>query len=148
MNRIRLVAVALSCLFCIALYADERVHYKPARVVYDVSSARVEELKNILDRASFLQRVYGNDPFESAIVIIIHDQAIPFFTNGHKNTDKVLNERANSLATGEIIQFRVCQASAKMQGYTRKDFDQYIRLVPMADAEIIKLQNDGYAYLK
>jgi len=48
---------------------------------------------------------------------------------------------------GEVIQFRLCQASAKMQGYSRRDFEDFIKLVPMADAEIVRLQHGGYAYL-
>lgn len=147
MKRLQTLTVIFISLWSIALHSTE-MQYKPARVVYDVSSHHAEELKNILDRASFLQRVYGNDPFESSIVIIIHEHAIPFFTNGKKNINKEFNDRASSLTAGEIIQFRVCQASAKMQGFTGKDFDDYIKLVPMADAEIVKLQNAGYAYLK
>jgi intracellular sulfur oxidation DsrE/DsrF family protein len=34
-----------------------------------------------------------------------------------------------------------------MQGYGRGDFEGFIELVPMADAEIVRLQSDGYAYL-
>ena len=147
MHTTRLIISLLFCLIHIPAWASDQ-HYKPAKVIYDVSSGHPDELKNTLDRASLLQKIYGNDIFESSIIIIIHEQAIAFFTRDGNHIEYSLNQRAKSLASSEIIQFRICQTSAKMQGYTEKDFDTYIKLVPMADAEIIKLQNDGYAYLR
>lgn len=144
----RLVALTLICFFSISVVEAEQNTYKPARVVYDVSSANAKELENILDRASLLQRVYGNDPFESSIVLVIHEHAIPFFTRIYENRHKEIYQRAKSLVVAEVIQFRICRTSAKMQGFAAKDFDSYIKLVPMADAEIVKLQNEGYSYLK
>ena len=42
---------------------------------------------------------------------------------------------------GDIIQFRICQASAQLQGFDDQDFYEFAEMVPMADAEIIQLQN-------
>ena len=56
--------------------------------------------------------------------------------------------RARSLSMGEIIQFRICKASANMQGYKKEDIQDFASMVPMADAEIIQLQNEGFAYLR
>jgi len=120
----------------------------PARkVVYDVSSPDPTHLKNILDRVSLLQNLYGSDPFASSIVIVLHEGVIPLFAHQSARYQKELVRRAQDLAMGEIIQFRLCQASARMQGFERKDFEHFIQLVPMADAEIVQLQNQGYAYL-
>jgi intracellular sulfur oxidation DsrE/DsrF family protein len=55
---------------------------------------------------------------------------------------------AASLIASEVIQFRMCGASAKIQGYTAKDIHGFVTLVPMADAEIVRLQADGYAYMQ
>lgn len=121
--------------------------YQPAKVVYDLSSADKTHLSNILDRAGFLQRLYNNDTFEASIVIVVHEAAIPLFVR-HNRRHKELMRRASSLTMGEIIQFRVCRASATLQGFKPEDFDDFIQLVPMADAEIARLQAQGYAYLK
>lgn len=123
-----------------------RTAYAPEKVVYDLTSSSPEEITHILDRVSFLQKVYDNNPFDASIVVVIHESAIPFFASGSRN--KTISQRAKSLVIGEVIQFRVCSASAKMQGLTEKDFEAWIKLVPMADAEIIKLQKQGYAYIK
>jgi intracellular sulfur oxidation DsrE/DsrF family protein len=127
--------------------ATEPNGYAPAKVVYDVSSADPVKLLQILDRVSLLQTIYNSDPFAASIVIVIHEGAIPLLANSARKNHPELANRAQGLAMGEVIQFRLCQASAKMQGYARKDFEDFIKLVPMADAEIVRLQHDGYAYL-
>ena len=126
----------------------EQQHYQPDKVVYDVSSANVAELNNILDRVNLLQIFYGNDPFESSIIIVLHEGVIPLFANTGNKSNPNLIRRAQNLTMGDVIQFRLCKASAKQQGFKQTNFKKFIRLIPMADAEIIKLQHKGYAYLR
>jgi len=142
----RITALLLTLVALPAL-AAERQEYAPAKVVYDVSSADPQRLKNILDRVSLLQTMYAGDPFTASIVIVLHEGVLPLFAKSNAKRQGELVSRARDLAAGEIIRFRLCEASAKMQGFARNDFDDYIELVPMADAEIIRLQHDGYAYL-
>jgi intracellular sulfur oxidation DsrE/DsrF family protein len=144
MNPLRYLFPLLALLVSTAATAEPAA-YAPARVVYDVSSSNPKALQNILDRVSMLQNLYGSDPFEASIVIVLHEGAIPKFS---RRGDVQLRDRARSLALGEIIRFRLCAASAKMQGYAAKDFEEFIAMVPMADAEIVKLQQAGYAYLR
>lgn len=122
--------------------------YQPDKVVYDVSTGHAKDLDHILDRVNMLQGVYDNDPFDSSIIIVLHEGAIPLFAKSSKLYRSELAERARSLTLGEIIQFRLCTASAKMQGFSQKDFHDFITMVPMADAEIIQLQRQGFAYLR
>lgn len=123
-----------------------QAEYTPAKVVYDVSSPDFRHLENLMDRAGLLQNIYNNDPFEASIFFVIHEGAIPLFVkSGMDNSDLMV--RASSFAVGEIIQFRICRASAQLQGFEDQDFPGFAQMVPMADAEIIKLQSTGYAYL-
>ncbi len=144
-----IMALLLSLLSLLAMpvLAAEQRAMAPARVVYDVSSSDPRQLKNILDRVSLLQDLYGHDPFAGSIVIVLHEGVIPLYAKDQPRYQKELVRRAQDLAMGEIIQFRLCQASARMQGFERKDFEPFIQLIPMADAEIVKLQHQGYAYL-
>lgn len=122
--------------------------YSPAKVIYDVSNPESTVLNHILDRASLLQNIYSNNPFEASIIIVVHEGAIPLFAKSSQSAQQELMRRANSLTMGEIIEFRLCRASAKMQGFEQQDFPDFVKIVPMADAEIVKLQNEGYAYLR
>lgn len=129
-----------------SLHAEQKA-YPPGKVVYDLTSPETYALRNVLDRAGLLQKMYGNDPFESSIIIVIHGDAIPLFAKNRKSGLKELMNRAHGLAMGEVIQFRLCAASARMQGFRKEDFHEFITLVPMADAEIVQLQHKGHAYM-
>lgn len=127
--------------------ADEPASYAPGKVVYDFSRPSAQALAHLLDRASLLQRMYGHDPFDASIVIVVHEGAIPLFASKGGGAHRELMRRAESLAMGEIIEFRLCGISARMQGFGSGDFHGFVSVVPMADAEIVRLQRAGYAYL-
>ena len=122
--------------------------YRPDKVVYDLSSPDPRVLENLLDRTGALQRLYGNDLFEASIIVVVHEGALPLFAREEDRFQKQLMQRAESLALGEIIQFRLCEMSARMQGLRTDDFPVFTQQVPMADAEIVRLQHAGYAYLR
>lgn len=143
-----IIAALMLALTAAPVAAAGQAGYSPAKVVYDLTTADPDKLANILDRVSMLQNLYGNDPLVASIVVVIHSSAIPLFAERGRKYRPALASRAQDLALGDVIQFRLCQASAKMQGYSRSDFENFIELVPMADAEIVRLQHAGYAYLQ
>jgi intracellular sulfur oxidation DsrE/DsrF family protein len=136
---------AAFCFFMAASHAEKV--YSPAKAVYDVSTADATEFGHILDRISLLERLYDNNSFEASIIMVIHEGAIPLFVKTNQPHAELM-QRAEGLTLGDTIKFRICAASAKMQGFSNKDFPTFTTLVPMADAEIIQLQNQGYAYLR
>ena len=145
--RIKVIVILLITLTAIA-NADEQITYAPSKVVYDISTSDPEALGHILDRVNLLQSIYQNDSFEASIVLVIHEGAIPLFGANDKAIQPELMQRARSLSLGEIIKFKVCKASATMQGFKKQDIQDFVAMVPMADAEIVKLQQEGYAYLR
>ena len=124
------------------------VEYKPQKVLYDLFSADAGDVENILDRVGFLFQLTGSDPFDSSIVVVIHGDAIPFFTIKNFAKYRELMLRAQSLTVGTSIEFRMCQAAAHMQGFEPGDIHGFVKMVPMADAEIVRLQQEGYAYMQ
>ena len=56
--------------------------------------------------------------------------------------------RAKSLTVGGIIDIRMCRVSARRRGFEPADIHGFITMVPMADAEIIDLQKQGFAYMQ
>lgn len=122
--------------------------YAKQKVVYDTAVSTIEALTSVLDRASFLSALNGADPFDNKIVIVLHGSEIPFF--GIKNFPKYkeLMTRAQSLTVGGNIEFRMCRVAAKGRGYLPKDIHGFVTMVPMGDAEIVRLQHEGYAYMR
>jgi len=122
--------------------------YRKQKVVYDVAVDSVQTLNRVLDRVSFLSQINGADPFENKIVIVLHGNEIPFFAIKHYAKYKALMQRAQSLALDGIIEFRMCRVAARGQGFEPKDIHGFVNVVPMADAEIIDLQRQGFAYMR
>jgi len=123
--------------------------YTPQRVVYDVAVSDREAMENVLDRVSYLNNLYLADPFESSIVVVLHGDEIPLFAVENHERNKSLMERAQSLTLAGPIEFRMCAVAAQGHGYVPKDIHGFVKMVPMADAEIVKLQREEhYAYMR
>ncbi|MEO8158039.1 MAG: DsrE family protein [Betaproteobacteria bacterium] len=122
--------------------------YSKQKVVYDVAVKTVAQLENVLDRASYLSALNDADPFDSKIVIVLHGDEIGFFALRNFEKYRELMVRAQSLTVGGIIDMRMCRVSAHRRGFEPSDIHGFVTMVPMADAEIIDLQKQGFAYMQ
>lgn len=123
--------------------------YHDQKVVFDVTADSIGGLNSVLDRAGYLSQMNGDDPFTVKIVLVIHNDAIPFFAIKNYAKYQTLMQRAYSASLGKIIEFRMCKAAARLRGFQPKDFHGFITMVPMAEAEIARLQlEEGFAYMR
>ncbi len=123
--------------------------YKPQKVVYDVHVKTVAAVESVLDRASHLSTITGADPFEQSIVLVLHGKELSFFAIENYDKHKDLMKRAQSLVESEVISMKMCKIAAQSQGYAPEDIHGFIEMVPMGDAEIIRLQyEEGHAYMQ
>ncbi|MGM0552705.1 MAG: DsrE family protein [Pseudomonadota bacterium] len=122
--------------------------YSPRQVVYDVYVDSEREMDAVLDRVSMLNNIYEADPFESHIVMVLHGSEIPFFSREQFAEREKLMRRAKSLTDAGNIEFRMCRAAARAHGVDTADVHGFVNIVPMADAEIIDLQHEGYVYMQ
>lgn len=122
--------------------------YSKQKVVYDVTVDSVQKLDRVLDRVSYLNLINGADPFDNKIVIVLHGNEIPFFAIKNHAKYKTLMQRAQSLSLDGIIEFRMCRIAARGHGFAPEDIHGFVTVVPMADAEIIDLQRQGFAYMR
>ena len=153
------IALVVLIFTCTTAFADNNAtwgrgkltatEYKPLKVVYDVTTGELEIMDHVLDRASYLSTITGADPFDQSIVLVLHGSAIKFFAI--KNTGEYQNmlERAQSLVSGEVLKIKMCKLAAQTQGFKPEDIHGFVELVPMGDAEIIRLQyEENYAYMQ
>jgi intracellular sulfur oxidation DsrE/DsrF family protein len=123
--------------------------YKPQKVVYDVHVTTVKEVESVLDRASYLSTITGADPFDQSIVLVLHGQELSFFAIKNYIKYKELMQRAQSLVQSEAITIKMCKIAAESQGFSPEDIHGFIEMVPMGDAEIIRLQyEENHAYMQ
>jgi len=146
-------------LFSTQLFADNSTpwggadvtptEYKPQKVVYDVHVKTVEQVKSVLDRASHLSKITGADPFDQSIVLVLHGPELNFFAIKNYSKHKELMHRAQSLVESEALKIKMCKIAAEGQGYQPKDIHGFVEMVPMGDAEIIRLQyEENHAYMQ
>lgn len=146
-----LLAAACACADETAPWGQAKIlekSYSKQQVVYDVAVKTVTQLQNVLDRASYLSALNDADPFDSKIVIVLHGDEIPFFAIANFTKYRALMVRAQSLTVGGIIDIRMCRVSAHRRGFEPADIHGFVTMVPMADAEIIDLQKQGFAYMQ
>jgi len=123
--------------------------YKAQKVVYDVTTGKLDIMDHVLDRASHLSKITGADPFDQSIVLVLHGSAVKFFAIENTAKYRKLLTRAESLVSGEVLELKMCKLAAEAQGYEPEDIHGFVELVPMGDAEIIRLQyEEGYAYMQ
>lgn len=159
MRKILLFAsIIISCLHGAATYAQDApwgtavapvAGYAPQKVVYDITVDTPEELGQVLNRISALNIEYGSDPYDAAIIAVFRGPEMRFFATRDFDKYEDLVRRAQSLTTGGVIELRMCQHAAQQLGLQPEDIHGFIEMVPMGDAEVIRLQQDeGYAYIK
>lgn len=123
--------------------------YKPQKVVYDVHGLTVAKMESVLDRASHLSKITGADPFDQSIVLVLHGSELNFFAIKNYSKYKELMQRAQSLVESETLKIKMCKIAAAGQGYQPKDIHGFVEMVPMGDAEIIRLQyEENHAYMQ
>ena len=128
---------------------DTPYTYKPQKVVYDVHVNTLNKMNGVLDRASYLSKITGADPFDSSIVLVLHGGEIPFFARENYKQYKDLVHRAQSLVQSEVLVIKMCKLAAEGHGFKPKDIHGFVKIVPMGDAEIVRLQNEGrHAYMQ
>ena len=128
---------------------SEKINYAPQKVLYDVSAPDLDTFVHVLDRVSYLNNVYRADPFEASIVLVLHGDEIPFFAIANHDKYRELMQRVHSLTLAGPIEFRMCRIAARGHGFEPEEIHGFVNLVPMADAEIVRLQQEeGYAYMR
>jgi intracellular sulfur oxidation DsrE/DsrF family protein len=127
----------------------QSIEYAPQKVVYDVAARDVDTFSRVLDRVSYLNNIYHADPFGTSIVLVLHGDEIAFFAISDFDKYKDLVTRAQSLTVGGTIDIRMCEVAARAHGLAPEDIHGFVKLVPMADAELVRLQQEeGYVYMQ
>jgi intracellular sulfur oxidation DsrE/DsrF family protein len=119
------------------------------KVVYDVTTGDQAELEHVLDRVSYLSKITGADPFEQSIVLVLHGESIKFFAIKNFARYEELQRRAQSLTVGGVSVIKMCKLAAEGQGFGPEDIHGFVEMVPMGDAEIVRLQyEEHHAYMQ
>ena len=67
---------------------------------------------------------------------------------GWKPREQAEGHRAQSLTVAGTVEFRMCRVAARGHGPEPDQIHGFVKVVPMADAKIVRLQQEeGYVYM-
>ena len=82
-------------------------------------------------------------------MLVLHGASPKFFAIENYEKYKQLQSRAQSLTVGDVVKIKMCKLAAEGQGFEPGDIHGFVELVPMGDAEIVRLQFDeAHTYMQ
>jgi intracellular sulfur oxidation DsrE/DsrF family protein len=125
--------------------------YEDQKVVFDFFLDAPEKVNTALYWLRALLNPLVDEPYNQApefmdLVVVIHGTEIVTTVkhNYEKYRDAV--ERMRYYASLGV-KFKVCGLAAEDYGYSAKDFQEFVELVPSAMTELTHWQNRGYALI-
>jgi len=137
------------------LYAQEN----PAKVVYDLTTKELNNFEQRILSATVANKAhYEGTLRELDVAVVIHGGAYKFFLKDPANSkfkdDKALlctyqslAKRIETLAKTYNVEFLVCGVGLRKHGLEKKEFYDFVKVIPNASIGLIDKQNEGYAYV-
>lgn len=138
------------------LYAQEAA---PAKVVYDLTTKDLKNFEMRLLSAIVANKAHYESTFrEFDVAVMIHGGAYKFFLKDPANskykddkalvaTSQALGKRIKTLADTYHVEFMVCGVGSRRNGLEKKDFYDFVKIIPNTAIGLTDKQNEGYAYL-
>ncbi len=126
--------------------------YSAQKVVFDFYFDEPAKINSALYWIRSLLNPLMDAPYNQApefmdIIVVIHGTEI--VTVAKKNYAKYKNAVERMRYYHSLgVKFKVCNLAAEDYGYTRKDFDDFVEIVPSAITELAHWQLQGYALIK
>lgn len=125
--------------------------YKPARAVFDIYLDNPDKMGSALYWLRslinpLLDSPYGYSPEELSVKVVIHGTEIVTVAKKNENKYQDIVDRMRYYA--ELgVEFKICGQAAEDFGYSVKDFQDFIQVVPNAIVELAHWQQEGYALI-
>lgn len=136
-----------------ALAAGTWVHtpYQPAKVVYEFYLDDPAKMGSALYwirslMAPLMAAPYNYAPEELSIKVVLHGTEIVTVAKHNEEKYREFVERMRYYAALGV-EFKVCGQAAEDFGYSVKDFQDFIQVVPNAMTELAHWQQQGYALI-
>jgi intracellular sulfur oxidation DsrE/DsrF family protein len=152
---LKLIITLLALLTFNAAFAEGKwvqTPYKPAKVVFEFYLDNPKQMGSAL---YWLRSVmnplqdapYNYSPEELSIKVVIHGTEIVTVAKKNEAQYQEVVDRMRYYA--ELgVEFKVCGQAAEDFGYSVKDFQDFIQVVPNAMTELTHWQQEGYALIK
>lgn len=150
----KLLAALLVLLISMPVHGEGKfvqTPYKPAKVVFDIflddpnkMASALYWLRSLMN--PLMDSPYGYSPEDLSIKVVIHGTEIVTVAKKNEKKYREVVERMRYYA--ELgVEFKVCGQASEDYGYTVKDYQDFIQVVPNAYTELAHWQQEGYALI-
>lgn len=115
--------------------------HKAHRVVFEVTSTDAQAWQSVLNNVENVKKALGSDATD--IRVVAHGGGLGMLLKA----DTALAGRIASL-TGPRVQFVACENTMKRRNVTKEDLLPSAGTVDSGVAEVVRLQEGGWSYLK
>ncbi len=112
------------------------------KAVFHVDLAEEKRLGIVLANVANLLKAIPGKPYD--LVILFNGPAVTLLAE----EDRVSHKEEIKALQKEKVAFQVCSNALKKFNVTSKDIVEGFEIVPLGILELIKLQTEGYAYVK
>lgn len=113
------------------------------KVVYHISDAQVQALAGLRNLRNHLDV----DP-TAQITVVSHGNGVDFLMEGAKDKSGTPYDALVSGLASRGVKFEVCEITLKNRGLKKEQFLQEADFTPSGVVRVVKLQKQGYAYVK
>ena len=115
------------------------------KIVYQLNKADPAYQEDVLNSVSALLSKYVDD---ISIVVAVWGPGIHLLaTNPQRPVAKLLQDRVRSMAEFYGVTFVGCNNTLRTLGWSGKDLHDYVKVEDFGAATVMRLQQEGYAYL-
>jgi len=115
------------------------------KIVYQMNQSDPHYQEDILNSVSALLSKYVDD---IQIAVAVWGPGIHLLAKNPKRpVAKLLQDRVRSMAEFYGVQFIACNNTLRSLGWTEKDLQEFAQIEDFGAATIMRLQQQGYAYL-
>ncbi len=129
----------------------EQTPYQPTKVVFEFylddpakTGSALYWLRSLMN--PLLESPYNYAPEELSIKVVIHGTEIVTLARQNEEKYQEFVDRMRYYAALGV-EFKVCGQAAEDFGYSVKDFQDFIQVVPNAITELAHWQQEGYALI-
>ncbi len=141
MKKLAAFSLALAALVTLAVTMHAQ-KTKKHRVVIDVTNPAPEVWGTVLNSIQNIQKALGPENVE--IEVVGHERGLSMVV---KAANSSMEERMQKISSTGVV-FAACENSMRHQNVTKADLFPFDVPVDSGAAELIRKQNDGWAYIK
>lgn len=128
---------------CLALMLATGLTWAQDKVVYHISDTESQALGALRNLRNHLD----TDP-TAKIIVVTHAQGVDFLMEGAKDKNGSLYAGPVSALKSRGVSFEVCEITLKTRGLKKDQFLQEADFTPSGVVRLVKLQGQGYAYIR